>query len=324
MENRAHAIAAAVFVVVLLGLLLATVFWLSGGTIRGIPYDLVTESSVAGLSAGSPVRLRGVEVGQIESIGFDPHDPHRVRVRAVLDRTVHLMQGTRGTISSLGLSSAAYVELDYPDHASGVLQSSVESPARIPVSPSQFAELTAAGTELARTFTDTLHRLNSALTPENARNLSELLTNLNEAALNANALTRELRPAAQHADTVVMNVNDLARTLRSTVADLDALIAGAGAPGSTLDAIRSGALDTGAAARGVERALVDDTLPRVDTLTERLSQTADSLTRLLDQARGEPQSFLFGLPSATPGPGEPGFREPTKRAATAAIAREAR
>src|SRR5690349_14413695 len=107
MENRAHALAAATFVLVLLGLLLATVFWLGGGTISGIPYDLVTESSVAGLSAGSPIRLRGVEVGQIESIAFDPDDPRRVRVRGLLDRNVRLLQGTRGRISSLGLSSAA-------------------------------------------------------------------------------------------------------------------------------------------------------------------------------------------------------------------------
>jgi phospholipid/cholesterol/gamma-HCH transport system substrate-binding protein len=313
MENRAHAIAAAVFVVLLAGLLLAAVFWLGGGTIRGTPYDLLTESSVAGLSAGSSVRLRGVEVGQVQSIGFDPSDPRRIRVRAQLDRTVRLMRGTRGTISSLGLSSAAYIELDYPDSASGVLQSSAESPAQIPLSGSQFAELTAAGTDLARTFTDTLHRLNSALTPENSRNLAELLARLNEAALNASELTRDLRPAARHANTVVTNVNELARTLRSTVADLDVLIASASAPGSTLDAIHSSALDTGEAARAVERALVHDTLPRINTLADRLSRTADSLTQLLEQARSEPQSFVFGLPTPTPGPGEPGFRAPTKR-----------
>jgi len=70
MENRAHAIAAGIFVLVLALALVAGAFWIGGGTIRGVPYDLLTQASVAGLSAGAPVRLRGVEVGQVQSIAF--------------------------------------------------------------------------------------------------------------------------------------------------------------------------------------------------------------------------------------------------------------
>jgi phospholipid/cholesterol/gamma-HCH transport system substrate-binding protein len=71
MESRAHALAAGLFVVLLIALLSLTAAWLGGPHFRGLPYDLITERSVAGLTPGASVRLRGVEVGRVDGIGFD-------------------------------------------------------------------------------------------------------------------------------------------------------------------------------------------------------------------------------------------------------------
>ena len=307
MENSAHATATGVFVVALTLLLGAAAFWLEGGMIRGVPYDLITHSSVAGLSTGAPVRLLGVDVGEIQSIGFDPLEPHQVRVRALIRPGVRLMQGTRATISYLGLSGTAYVELEFPADASHPLRSSAASPAKIPMQASGLAQLAGAGRGLIRTLNGTLERLNSVLTPQTVQNFTLLIGHLNQAAAGASVLMHDFQPAARDADDTLWRLNRIMGPLRRTVADADTLIVRADAPGGTMDAISSGARSTGQAAQGLESALIYRTLPQVDSLARRLSRTSDALNLLLQQLQRNPQSLVFGRPEPPPGPGEPGF-----------------
>jgi len=311
MENRAYAIATGAFVLLLAALLAASAIWLSGTRMHGAPYDLITEVSVAGLSTGAPVRLRGVEVGQVEEIGFDPADQRQVRVRTLLDPNIRVPEGTYGSLSYLGLSGTAYVELDYADSASRTLHTSAALPARIPLRASGLTQLTDGADRLLKTFNDTLQRVNGVLTPETRRNVSQFIAHANEAAAGVTALTQEFRASARHADRVLGHADGLVQTVQSTARDADALLIAANSRGGTMDALRDGARSTGQAARTVEHALVSETLPRFDVLTERLSRATDSLDQLLQQIHNQPQSLVFGLPPPTPGPGEPGFRQTT-------------
>ncbi len=309
MENRAYAIATGAFVLVLVAALSAGAFWLAGASATGVPYDLITKASVAGLANGAAVRLRGIEVGEVRSIGFDPADPRRVRVRIVVDPDTHLLEGTHATLSYLGLSSSAYIELDYPDNAASALRTSLAKPTRIPLTTSGFAQLADAGNELLKTFNGTLQRVNAVLTPETSRDITALTAHLSEAAASMALLTRELQPAARRANHAIGSADDLLQSLRATSHDADTLLVDLHAQGGPLDAIRDGARNTGQAARDLETALLDETLPRIDVLAERLTRASDSLNQALQRIESQPQSLIFGPPAPAPGPGEPGFRE---------------
>ena len=68
MENRAHALAAGLFTLLLgIGVLLAAQ-WFSRDNYEKVQYTLVSNHSVSGLNVQAAVRLRGVEVGKVESI----------------------------------------------------------------------------------------------------------------------------------------------------------------------------------------------------------------------------------------------------------------
>ena len=78
-----------------------------------------------------------------------------------------------------------------------------------------------------------------------------------------------------------------------------------------LDEVGDTAHQTGLAVRGVEQALVLETLPKFNQLLQGLCQNSNTLQELLEQLKLRPQSVLFGVPAPLlSGPGEPGFSPP--------------
>jgi len=86
MENQSHSLIAGLFVVLLTLAVIAGALWL--GPPKGpklLPIDLVTRHSVSGLKADAPVQFRGVDIGHVESITFDPRQRGEIRVRVAVD-----------------------------------------------------------------------------------------------------------------------------------------------------------------------------------------------------------------------------------------------
>ena len=63
MENKAHALAAGAFVVVITALLALLAVWLTRDTIQRDLYEMSTGETVSGLQPQAAVRFRGVPVG---------------------------------------------------------------------------------------------------------------------------------------------------------------------------------------------------------------------------------------------------------------------
>jgi phospholipid/cholesterol/gamma-HCH transport system substrate-binding protein len=307
MENRAFAIATGLFVVLLGAVLLAFAYWLSGGAHRGVTFDVVTKDTVAGLNPGSSVRLRGVEIGQVQSIGFDPQNPRLVRVRVSVNPDIPLMEGTRATQRSIGLSGADYIELTYPDEASHRLEPSDSAPPRIPMRRSGLSQLTDSSDQLFKEFSDTLQRVDAVLTPETARHFSHMVVQIDAAFAQITALAEDLRPATHRFGALTAGAEGVIRASQTTVRDADSLIVQIRSRVDAIDAVRDSAHDAGRAARDVQQSLVNDTLPRIDALADGLSRNSETLDRLLQELQDQPQSVVFGLPPASPGPGEHGF-----------------
>ena len=90
MENKAHALAAGAFVLGLVAVLVALVVWLTrDNTVRNT-YELSTRDAVSGLQPQAMVRYRGIAVGKVTAIDFDPKVKGNVRVRITVDERVPL------------------------------------------------------------------------------------------------------------------------------------------------------------------------------------------------------------------------------------------
>lgn len=311
MENRAYTLGAGLFVLLLLALFVGAILWFNErGHPRGVPYDLVTISSVAGLTVGATVSLRGVQIGRVQAIGFDADEAASIRVRIGVDSKVRLRKGSYATLIYRGLSGNAYVDLDFPSDEREALASSLPTPARIPLRRSSWATLPDTAQQFLTAFTGTLGRVNSVLTPENARQLSHLLVETSAATEKIAEIAGDLRSATRRAGTTVAHADEAARSANKTLQDLDTLVAEVRAHLGVLDEVGEGARQTGLAARGVKQALVLETLPKLNELLQGLSQNSDSLQELLEQLKQQPQSVLFGVRPPSSGPGERGFSPP--------------
>jgi phospholipid/cholesterol/gamma-HCH transport system substrate-binding protein len=229
-------------------------------------------------------------------------------VRIQVDAREPLLVGTYATLDSVGLSGNEYVELNYPDDATQILVTSEQQPAHIPMGASGFAVLAESGDELLKSLKGTLGRVDAVLAPQNVQHISELIERFDTAAGQISELTHNLVPATRRLDGLLVDVDRAVNSTQTTLGDADSLIIQVRGHLGALDALRDAARNAGQAVQALQQSLTTETLPQVESLTQRLSRNSDTLERLLRQLSDQPQSVVFGLPPNPPGPGEPKFR----------------
>ena len=290
MENRAHALAAGLFVVVLLLCVAAAAIWFSGRHENTRDYLIVTQRSVTGLNPQAQVRYRGIRAGKVEDIDLDLKNPRDILIRIRIDDDIPITRGTTAQLNHQGVTGLAYVMLEDDGRDAELLQAGEGELPRLTLGPSMMDSLAEAAARIGRLFDEAslkdvrrslgnvaeateglkelpliLAQVKKALNDENLRRLSALLSHLERTAGEAAPLTAEVR--------------GLVATMQSHSRRFDQL-------GQTAS---------------------DGTLPRMNELLGELQQNSRQLHRVLENLEDSPQSVIFGRAVASPGPGETGF-----------------
>lgn len=307
MENRAYALTAGVFVLLLGIALVAGVLWLNRDEqAGGVPYELTTTRSVSGLKIEAPVRFRGVDVGKVEAIRFDPGEPGRVLIGISVDPETPLTRGTYAQLGFQGVTGLSFVQLDDDGAARQPLATSADAPARIPMRPSLFD----TGEALVGAFGEIADRMNRLLADENQEAFIATLVRFDAAAAKATKLAESLEPAATSlapllvdARVAVNDARDAVKRAELMVDSMTRLAATLEERSPVLAQVGVNADEVGTAARAIS----DETLPRLNVLAEELRREVRVLARILSALADQPNSIVFGLPPPRPGPGEAGF-----------------
>lgn len=307
MENKAYALAAGLFTVLLGAGVIVAAMWLSGETYERVPYVLESRHPVSGLNIQAPVRLRGVEVGKVESIGFDPADARLILVGIGVRTGTPITRGTTAQLGSQGVTGLAYVMLDDDGKKPEPMTSSSDQQARIPVRPSFLDDLSGSGKDLLTEVNQVVQRLNLLLGEKNQAQLIRTLASLEAVAKRADVLAHALEPAAGNlpaltadarkalarADTMFSELTDLSRELKQQ----------AGA----LERVAKSAELVGGSTQAVSGAVVSESLPRINMLLDEMTRNSRNLDRLLTDLNDQPATLVYGRERPLPGPGEPGF-----------------
>jgi len=308
METKVNYAAVGLFVIVLIGALVAGILWIASGGAVQKHYDrylAIEEESVAGLNLNAAVKYNGVDVGKVSEIRLDAADPTRVTLEFAIQRGTPIKTDTVAVLRTQGLTGIAYVELSGSTAAAPPLRP--EPGQKYPVirtKPSLSARLENVLTTALTKLDSMSNNVNTLLSAENMAALHATLANLAQVsqalADSKGKLNASIAGAAQTFD----------HTARAT-ADLGPVIERIGRSADALEKLgNDGAAASRAAGKTVDTVGADvkrftaDTLPEVQRLLGEMTVLAASLRRLSEKIEGSPGGLLVGRRPVPPGPGE--------------------
>ena len=104
MENRSHALMTGIFTIALLVATVLIGLWFNRDKTELVQYEIVTTQSIPGLNPQATVRYRGLEIGRVDTIVFDPRVTGQILIRLSVDEASPITSTTYG----LGASAMRY------------------------------------------------------------------------------------------------------------------------------------------------------------------------------------------------------------------------
>jgi len=280
--------------VLLLGTAFFTVVvWLLGGTEEADykTYVAYMRESVSGLNPRSPVKFKGVGVGQVREISIDEENPERVKLLLDIVEGTPVKEDTFAVITMQGITGLAYVELKGGSKDSPSLVAKKEKPYPvIKTKPSLISQLDMAlpdllakVTQMTQQLGDVAERLNHLLDDGKQASLANTLKHMEEITKNAAETSSEFPELVNRASISLATMEKAIGAIQRTTGNLDRLIT------ETQKDVSS---------------LSNDALPQIPSVLADLRELSQHLRGLTKELEQNPSSFVFGRPRRQPGPGE--------------------
>jgi phospholipid/cholesterol/gamma-HCH transport system substrate-binding protein len=203
METKANYLLVGSLVILTIISTFLFLIWLSGGPTKSHYTELMIyfPGSVSGLSIGSPVRYRGVDVGNVAKISLDPKTPDQVHVLVNILKTTPLHEGMEANLQMLGITGLAFIELSSTvDHMKPLVKKDGDPYPIIYGSESALAKMMENIPKLIQSYSDVAYSILDTLSPENRLALHETLQEVEK-------FSKSLSKTQQDMDAILANVN---------------------------------------------------------------------------------------------------------------------
>ncbi|MGZ8153029.1 MAG: MlaD family protein [Methylovulum sp.] len=303
MGRNKHALSTGIFLIVLVAAVTLIIYWIGHFERERNTYVISTRESVSGLNPESTVFYRGIAVGKVINILFDPKDSGIILVPIEVDKNILFTKGVFATLRLKGVTGLTQIQLEDSGAIPAILPPGDKPMFRIPLVPSLTDKLLNSGEDLLKKADQIMTRLNSLLNVENEKNIGDILGNLK-------TLTSKLSELQKSVDKALASVPALTEDSRKTLAHINNLtqdLQGLTQEVKTLSIKTAGFADAGKTAGDM---VVQTTLPKVNELLTELQLTTHQVKRVAAMLESNPQALLLGPDQQQPGPGEPGYKEP--------------
>jgi phospholipid/cholesterol/gamma-HCH transport system substrate-binding protein len=284
MDRDANYVAVGAFVLLVVAMAASFVFWYSDQQDKRTyqRYEVYFQGTVSGLSAGSPVRYLGVDVGKVVRIMLDPRQRKRVQVIADIDSSAPIDGRTLASLSLQGITGLLYIDLQEDKNASqpGALAQGQRYPLIRSV-PSDFDVLLSSLPALATHAIELVDHFNQVFSEDTVRDLHDTLRNARLASEHLPATLRSTQALLAELQRAVEEIHGAATDLHAmedrAAPDFDAALSNARRATASL-AATSAELDR----------LVAENEPGISRFT---SQSLPDLERLLRESRAAAREF---------------------------------
>ena len=227
MEREANYAAVGAFVLLVIALATAVVFWYSDARdSRDFDrYEVYFEGSVSGLTVGSTVRYLGVDIGRVVSMRIDPRNAARVQVLVDIDQEAPISDKTVAELSLLGVTGLLYIDL--LGDAGTKRLSAVVPGDRYPVIRSVrsgFDVILSGVPEVMGRASEVAQRASRLLSDDNIEALSGVIANLDLASRTLPYTMQEVDALAKDLRLIAGDLRQVAASLRVTTQESAPLI----------------------------------------------------------------------------------------------------
>jgi phospholipid/cholesterol/gamma-HCH transport system substrate-binding protein len=221
MDRDANYVAVGAFVLLVIAMAVSFVFWYTDQQDKRTyqRYEIYFPGSVSGLTAGSPVRYLGVDVGKVARIMLDPLQHKTVQVIADIDSTAPIDDRTRASLSLQGVTGLLFVDLEQDPKAesTGVMDQGQRYP-MIRSRRSDFDVLLSNLPALTTHLVELADHFNQVFSDDNVRSLKATLENVRVAS-------EHLPNTVREAQLLVADVRRTTQEVQGTMLELRSVIA---------------------------------------------------------------------------------------------------
>ncbi|MDH5480129.1 MAG: MlaD family protein [Nitrosomonas sp.] len=294
MENHSHALIAGIFVIVLSITFFGVVTWFSGTTTQHNNYLVISKESVTGLNPQSSVHYRGVNIGKVESIQFDPANIHQILINISIDQKINLTENVYAQLGYQGVTGLAFIQLNDDGTSSAPLPNS----AHIPMRRSLLDEFTGSGKDILSNIDDLIIKMQNLLSEQNQTQITNILHNIETATRDFEGFSHYTQPLLSSFTELTTETSSLVKHIDELLEEIDEVILNANQQGGIIDSL------------SISTQELAVTIPELRKVTSGFTRNSQNFDRLLQRLEDNPQSLLFGQPPSPPGPGEAGFTAP--------------
>jgi len=299
-------------VLAVIALMAMAIVWLAGAADH-IAYQTYTlyfkQQSLDGLAVGSPVKMRGIKVGVVDSYRFAKGGDEAVSVIARIDEGVPVHQGAQAYVKRNLVTGIAAIEIDNGPGDSPLLDRAPPGE-RYPVIAEGRSDIDKVATAFSRLSVNgaqVLEKMNALLSDENQRAITQTLANLN-------ALSAHLAANKHSLDAAVQGIRDASDEFRFAGASINQAavraedsIVGVGRNADAMlkeatIALQAFQRDASLISQQVQQFTETGTL-ELTNVSRDVRTSADTLTTA-GQRLSQPRTILFGPGTQQLGPGE--------------------
>jgi phospholipid/cholesterol/gamma-HCH transport system substrate-binding protein len=272
MDRNTNYVVVGAFVLLVIGMAVSFIYWYTDQKDKRTyqRYEIYYDGTVSGLTAGSPVRYLGVDVGKVARIMLDPKNRKRVEVIADIEEAAPIDTRTLALLSLQGVTGLLFIDLEEDPKASsnGPLPLGERYPV-IRSAPSDLDLFLRSLPALANHAIDLVDHMDQVFSEENVKNFKAVLANT--------------RVASDKAPLLVHEIEDLVANLRHTSDQVDTAAA-------DFDRVTNDA-DIKASLANIRR-ISDSLASASDQLNQFVTQNEPALSRFTGQGLPELERLL--------------------------------
>lgn len=247
-------------------------------------YSEFMGESLSGLTKGMDVKFRGIPIGKVSTISYNPNDLSKVKVEFEVDAKFPMKTDMIAETGLSGITGLKYIEIMGGTNEAELL----EPNSLIPSRPSLMGTITDKAENILASVEELLKNLNTATNRDSLEDLFTTFKNMSEFTANINNVSGNLMARV---DSITISINEMATTINNMVTDFS----DRGKLTSIMENIDATVASLNELTQGVGLTFIQSREDIGATLAD-LRQTVENLNELSSMLVDNPSLILYGTP----------------------------